>query len=77
MIIRKSRYLGFGNLFYPGIFFMAIFFVAQGLSDDIWIEKKNGTLHRGLRIHGGGSGMLLGKLGAGAVVLTALSVLTQ
>ncbi len=68
--------LGFGNLFYPGIFFMAIFFVAQGLSDDIWIEKKNGTLHRGLRIHGGASGMLLGKLVAGAAVLTALSVLT-
>jgi ABC-2 type transport system permease protein len=68
--------LGFGNLFYPGIFFMAIFFVAQGLSDDIWIEKKNGTLHRSLRIHGGGSGLLLGKLGAGAVLLMALSVLS-
>jgi ABC-type multidrug transport system permease subunit len=67
---------GFGNLFYPGIFFMAIFFVAHGLSDDIWIEKKNGTLHRGLRIHGGGNNMLLGKLGAGAVLLTILSVLS-
>jgi len=68
--------LGFGNLFYPGIFFMAIFFVAHGLSDDIWIEKKNGTLHRSLRVHGGGRGLLLGKLGAGAVLMTALSALS-
>ena len=68
--------LGFGNLFYPGVFFMAIFFVAQGLSDDIWLEKKNGTLHRGLRIHGGGTSMLLGKLVAGAALMTVLSVLS-
>lgn len=68
--------LGFGNLFYPGVFFMAIFFVAQGLSDDIWLEKKNGTLHRGLRIHGGGTSILLGKLVAGAAVMTVLSVLS-
>ncbi len=67
---------GFSNLFYPGIFFMAIFFVAQGLSDDVWREKSNGTLHRALRIHGGGIGMLLGKLAAGAVLITVISILS-
>jgi len=68
--------LGFGNLFFPGVFFMAIFFFAQGLSDDVWIERKNGTLHRILRTHGGVRVLLLGKLGAGAVILTALSCLS-
>ena len=68
--------LGFGNLFYPGIFFMAIFFAAQGLSDDVWREKSNGTLHRALRIYGGGTGMLLGKLAAGAVLITVISILS-
>jgi len=68
--------LGFGNLFYPGVFFMAIFFAAVGLSDDVWREKSNGTLHRALRIHGGGTGMLLGKLTAGAVLITVISILS-
>ena len=68
--------LGFGNLFYPGILFMAIFFIAQGLSDDVWYEKNNRTLHRALRIHGGGAALLLGKLVAGAVFLAMVSILS-
>jgi ABC-2 type transport system permease protein len=68
--------LGFGNLFFPGMFFMAIFFVAQGMSDDIWQEKKNGTLHRALRVHRGVSGLLLGKLVAGGALITTICMLS-
>lgn len=37
---------GFGLLVFPGTLLMAVMFVAQGMSDDIWREKEQGTLRR-------------------------------
>ena len=65
----------FGRLFFPGIFFMAIFFIAQGMSDDIWIEKRYGTLDRALRVPGGDAALLGGKILAGGVLLAAIALI--
>ena len=35
-----------GFLMFPSILFMALLFMAQGLSDDIWEERARRTLHR-------------------------------
>lgn len=52
----------------PGWIWMALVFMAQGLSADVWREREEGTLRRALAVPGGGRALLLGKLGAGAVV---------
>ncbi len=38
------RTSNFGALFLPGLLFMALLFTAQGMSNDIWTEKQQGTL---------------------------------
>ncbi len=35
-----------GELFFPGSFFMAVLFMAQGISGEVWREKQQGTLRR-------------------------------
>lgn len=52
----------------PGWIWMALVFMAQGLSGDVWREREEGTLRRALAVPGGGRALLLGKLGAGATV---------
>jgi ABC-type multidrug transport system permease subunit len=67
----------FGQLFFPGILFMSIVFVAQGMSVDVWEEKTRGTLRRVLTTPQPAAALLAGKLAAGTalvglVVLVAL-----
>lgn len=71
----------FGQIFFPGIVFMSILFVAQGMSLDVWEEKKRGTLRRVLTTPQPAAALLAGKLAAGAalvglVVLIALAAAT-
>ena len=35
-----------GLLFFPGILFMSLIFMSQGISADVWIESERGTLRR-------------------------------
>ena len=63
---------GIGLLLFPGIVFMALLFVAQGMSDDLWTEVDAGTLRRSLAAPHGLGAVLLGKLLAGALVIGAL-----
>ncbi len=64
----------FGTLFFPGLFFMAVIFGAQSLSDDFWKERLQGTLRRTvttpqpLWVH------LAGKVAAGSLLLGAVIV---
>jgi ABC-type Na+ efflux pump permease subunit len=37
---------GWGMLFFPGILFMSLIFMSQGISADVWIESERGTLRR-------------------------------
>jgi ABC-type Na+ efflux pump permease subunit len=59
---------GFGVLFLPGLLFMAVLFIAQGLSDDIWQEREAGTLRRVMAAPRSGAAFLAGKVLAGALL---------
>ncbi len=60
---------GFAELFFPSMLFMALFFMAQGISEDLWVEKDQGTLRRALGAPQPVASFLAGKLlGAGLLV---------
>jgi len=64
----------FGRLFLPGVVFMALLFIAQGISDDLWKEKQQGTLVRALAAPHGLVAFLGGKLVASAFVMGVVSL---
>jgi len=66
-----------GFLFFPGILFMALLFMAQGLAGDLWIEKKNGTLRRAVASPGGPAPLLAGKILAGALMGAAVGTVAM
>jgi len=45
-VAAEQRTQSFADLFLPGMMFMAVVFLANGLSHDIWIERRMGTLRR-------------------------------
>ncbi len=53
---------GFGDLFFPGMLFMALLFAGQNLSDDVWKERTQGTLRRTLATPHSLAVFLLGKV---------------
>jgi len=64
---------GFGQLFFPGLLFMMLFFMAQGQSEDLWSERSAGTLRRVVTTPGQTGGFLLGKLLAIGVIIALLT----
>lgn len=62
-----------GLLFLPGLLFMSLLFVAQGLSDDLWAERESGTLRRLLTSPRPTWVFLAGKLAAGAGVAAGIT----
>ncbi len=64
----------FGLFMLPGILFMALLFVSQGLSADIWTEKEKGTLRRVVSTPHPLGVFLLAKLAAGAIVMAVVSL---
>lgn len=71
---EQTTNFAFGPLFMPGLIFMSLFFVAQSLSADIWVEKEKGTLRRSLSAPQP-QGMLLGaKIAASATIMAAVAV---
>lgn len=72
---EPSEDLNLGALFFQGMFFMAIIFMAQALADDVWEEKERGTLRRILTAPRNLGGALAGKLLAGAILMAGLSFL--
>ena len=65
--------LNFGQLFLPGMLFMSFLFIAQGMSVDVWEEKREGTLLRLLATPQSTGQLLLGKLLAGVGVTTVVA----
>ncbi|MGH9240875.1 MAG: ABC transporter permease [Vicinamibacterales bacterium] len=65
--------LNFGQLFLPGMLFMAFLFIAQGMSVDVWDEKQEGTLRRLLTTPQSAGRLLAGKLVAGIVVASVVA----
>lgn len=64
---------GLGVYMYPGILFMALLFVGQGLSEDLWLERDRGTLRRFLTAPEPLATFLAGKVLGGAALLALVS----
>jgi ABC-type transport system involved in cytochrome c biogenesis permease component len=62
----------FGLLFVPGILMMSVLFVAQGTSDDLWAEKRAGTLRRARALPCPVWPFLAGKLLASSVLVATI-----
>ncbi len=58
-----------GKLFFPGLLFMSILFMGQGLADDLWAERSGGTLSRLITTPHAVVQIVLGKAIAGALVI--------
>ncbi|MEM7305591.1 MAG: ABC transporter permease [Planctomycetota bacterium] len=65
--------LNFGLLFFPSMLFMTLFFLAQGIAEDIWVEKQGGTLRRVLTTPNRAGEFLAGKLLTSVVLIAAVS----
>lgn len=63
----------FGSLVLPGVLFMSLFFMAMGLAEDIWRERKAGTLKRIGTTPQPPLAFLYGKLGASALMVAGVS----
>ena len=63
-----------GAVFLPGIIFLSVLFIAQGMSGDIWNEKRLGTLRRAASSPPSMAAFLAGKLLAGGAI-TAVAAL--
>lgn len=59
----------------PGMILMSILFIAQGMSDDIWTEKENGTLRRAVSAPRPLLVFIGGKLLAGILLIAAVSAI--
>lgn len=64
----------FGRLFLPGLLFMSLLFIAQGVSDDLWSELEAGTLRRIATAPRSLGAFLVGKLLGGAGLVAVVSV---
>jgi ABC-type Na+ efflux pump permease subunit len=63
----------FAELFFPTTLFMALLFVAMGLSDDLWRERSQGTLYRARTTPQPIGALFAGKVLAGALVTAAVT----
>ena len=62
------------QLFLPGVLFMALVFMSEGLSADVWRERDQGTLRRAACTPAGTVALLGGKLVAAAVLMLGCSL---
>jgi ABC-type multidrug transport system permease subunit len=66
--------MNFGVLFLPSMLFMAVLFISQGMADDVWSEKEDGTLRRAAVLPHSLTWFLAGKLAAAGVIMAAVGV---
>ena len=57
----------------PGMLLMSLMFIAQGMSDDVWTEKENGTLRRAFWAPRPLLVFVAGKLLAGLAIIALVS----
>jgi len=65
---------GFAALFFPSMLFMTLFFLAQGMSEDLWVEKDAGTLRRALVTPNRAAAFVAGKLCASLVLIATVTL---
>jgi ABC-type multidrug transport system permease subunit len=66
--------LSIAVLFLPGILMMSLLFIAQGLGEDVWKEREQGTLRRMVSTPSGIVKFLVGKLIASSVVVLSIAL---
>ena len=64
----------FAVLFLPGIVLMALFFLAGGVSEDMWRERSLGTIRRAVRAPSGVAPLFAGKILAGMLLSAIVSL---
>lgn len=64
--------LRFVDVFLPSMLFMALVFMALGISEDMWTEKQQGTLRRALATPNAAAKLLAGKLAAAAAIMAVV-----
>ena len=67
--------LDVGKIFLPSMIFLSVLFVAQGMSGDVWNEKRLGTLHRAASSPPSMAAFLAGKLLAGTSIATLVAII--
>jgi ABC-type Na+ efflux pump permease subunit len=72
---RSATTSGFGTLFMPGLLFMSLLFMANGMSLDVWVEKERGTLRRTMTTPQRLASFLAGKLVASLVLMGGVSAI--
>ena len=65
---------GFIDLFLPSMLFMALVFMALGISEDLWVEKQQGTLSRALATPNAAAKFLAGKLLAATALMAVVAL---
>ena len=66
--------LNVGKIFLPGMIFLSVLFIAQGMSGDVWNEKRRGTLHRAASSPPSMAAFLAGKLLAGTTIAALVAI---
>jgi ABC-type Na+ efflux pump permease subunit len=72
---RDEPQQSLGRLFFPSMLLMSLFFIAQGLADDVWREKSLGLLRRASIAPDRTLAWLAGKLLAAWLVMLAVALL--
>ncbi len=62
------------TLLFPGLLIMSLLFVSQALAQDLWVERRRGTLRRNLTAGQGFGSLVLGKIVAGLVILSTIFI---
>lgn len=68
---EEPKDFDFAAVYYPGLLLMALLFISVGLSQDVWREKRNGTLSRCIMSPVSLFNFFVGKL-CGALLICAL-----
>jgi ABC-type multidrug transport system permease subunit len=71
---EEEEPLDLARMFLPGILFMSLLFIAQGMSEDLWKEKELGTLRRVVSAPRSLASFLGGKVLAGAALMAAVAL---
>jgi ABC-type Na+ efflux pump permease subunit len=66
---------GIAELFFPSMLFMTLFFLAAGLSEEVWTEKQQGTLLRARLAPQPILAFLGGKVLGAALLMAAVTIL--
>jgi len=67
---------GFIDIFLPAMLFMALLFMGWGISEDIWIEKHQGTLRRAISTPHASAAFLAGKVLAATLLMAVVALVS-